>query len=68
MRRKMGNVEKSAEFALGLVFGIIPTLIFAIAAWQAARNGQKLIPVLLIGYVAWVISLLTVLGLRRWLG
>lgn len=63
-----GNIEKTTEFAFGIVLGIIPTLIFAIAAWQAARNGQKLVPVLIIGYLAWGISLLSLLGLRRWLG
>lgn len=62
-----GNIEATTEFAVGLIFGVIPTLIFALALWQAVRSGQKFIPILVIGYLAWGVSLLALLGLRRWL-
>ncbi len=55
------------RFTQSMVVGIIPTVIFAIAAWLAARAGWKLLPILGAGYAAWLATLLLLLALRRWL-
>jgi hypothetical protein len=56
------------KFTSGLVLGIIPTFAFAVAVWLASRAGFKLAPILVTGYAVWVVTLLTVLGLRRIIG
>jgi hypothetical protein len=62
--------EKSAveKFTSGLIVGIIPTFAFAIATWLATRAGLKLAPILFIGYAVWAVTLLAILGLRRFFG
>ena len=56
------------KFSSGLVLGIIPTFAFVVAVWLATRAGLKFAPIILIGYTAWMATLLTVLGLRRIFG
>lgn len=52
------------DFIEGLLIGIIPTVLFLIAAYIAARLGWSLIAVLLAGYAVWGVSLLLVLSIR----
>jgi hypothetical protein len=63
-----GERQAVTEFSLGLLLGGIPTLLFLIAIWLAARAGLKLGPLLFVGYGVWGLALLALLGLRRWLG
>lgn len=53
------------KFTQGLVLGILPTVVFALATWVGARLGFKLGALLALGYAAWGVSLLLLLGLRR---
>jgi hypothetical protein len=45
------------EFNRALLINIIPTLIFILVAWQAARAGWNLMTILLAGYIVWVIGI-----------
>ena len=63
-----GERRAVAEFSQGMLLGGISTLAFLIATWLAARAGLKLGPLLLVSYGVWGGVLLTMLGLRRWLG
>ncbi len=48
-----GNRKAMTEFNMGLLIGIVPTVLFVAAAWWAARAGWPLVPILGAGYVAW---------------
>jgi hypothetical protein len=63
-----GKQEIMESFTRNMAIGIVPTVIFAVAIWLAARAGLKLVPMLLTGYVAWAVTLLLVFGMRRLLG
>jgi len=63
-----GDQIAMEKFTSGLMVGIIPTFGFAIAVWLAARVGLRLVPILLVGYAVWGVTLITILGLRRFLG
>ena len=63
-----GDAAAMSEYTLGLLIGIIPTLIFIIVAWFLARAEWKLAPVIAVSYVAWGLALGSILGLRRLLG
>jgi hypothetical protein len=63
-----GDVNEVTDYTFGLLIGVIPTVIFIIAAWLTARAGYKLAPIIGVGYVAWIVSLGMILGLRRFLG
>jgi hypothetical protein len=47
---------------------VIPTLGFLVAVWLAARAGLRLGTILLMGYGAWAVILLLMVGVRRLLG
>ena len=53
------------KFTQGLVLGILPTVGFALATWVGARLGLKLGALLALGYTAWGVSLLLLLGIKR---
>ena len=63
-----GDQQQVEGFTQDLITGAIPTLGFTIALWLGARQGLKIIPLLLLSYVAWGIILLVVIGIRRLLG
>jgi hypothetical protein len=56
------------EFTRNLLIGVIPTLGFLVAVWLAARAGLRLWTILLMGYGAWAVILLLMVGVRRLLG
>lgn len=51
------------DFTSSMLRGIASTGVFVVVAWLAARAGWSLIPLLLIGYLAWGVSL----GLIFWI-
>lgn len=63
-----GDRESVGRFSLGMLFGIMPTFAFLVTAWLASRAGWKLAPTILLGYGAWAIGALILVGLRRVLG
>jgi hypothetical protein len=63
-----GDRETMKDFSVGLLTGIIPTIGFLLAAWLSSRAGLKLVPMLLVGYIAWGILLGVVIILRRLIG
>lgn len=63
-----GDRSSVESFTRSMVVGIIPTMAFALALWVGARAGFKLGAMLGLGYTTWLVTLLIVLGIRRWLG
>jgi hypothetical protein len=53
------------KFTQGLVLGILPTVVFALATWVGARLGLKLVALLALGYAAWGAALLVLLSVKR---
>lgn len=62
------NSAARVEFVQGLMYGILPTLLFLLVAWFAVRAGWQLAPTLAVGYIVWGVSLALLLVLRRMLG
>jgi hypothetical protein len=60
-----GDKGKMVEFSSGLLYGIIPTVIFIIATWYAARTGWSIVPIIAFGYSAWGVSLGIMLTARQ---
>ena len=52
-------------FAEGTIMGIFPTVLFLIIAWLVVRAGWSLVPTLIVGYLAWGVSLAALFMLRR---
>jgi hypothetical protein len=63
-----GDKAVVSEFSLNLILSIIPTVIFVIVIWLAARAGLKLVPILVVGYAVWALSSGVMILVRRWLG
>lgn len=63
-----GDPASVESFTRGMVVGIIPTMAFAVALWLGARAGIKLGGLIGLGYSSWLVTLVVVLGIRRWLG
>jgi hypothetical protein len=63
-----GDKAAVVQFTQSLVFGIIPTVAFAVAAWLAARAGLKLGAIIVVGYATWGVVLLVVMSIKRALG
>lgn len=63
-----GNREETAEFSVGMLLGVVPTLAFLVAVWLAARAGVKLVPMIVIGYATWAIGLVLLIGAKRLFG
>jgi len=63
-----GDRETMKDFSASLLMGIVPTIGFLIAAWLSSRSGLKLVPMLLVGYIAWSLLLGAVIMLRRLIG
>ncbi len=51
------------EFTSSMLRGIVSTVVFLLVAWLSARAGWSLLPMLLVSYLAWAVSL----GLIFWL-
>ena len=56
-----------ATFTEGMLIGIFPTAVFLAVAWVVVRAGWSLVPILAVGYLAWGVSLVALLMLRRML-
>lgn len=56
------------SFMDGMLWGILPTVVFVIAAWLAVRAGWKVGPTILVGYAAWAAAVAVFFGVRRWIG
>lgn len=52
-------------FTRSLLLNMIPTMLFVIITWQAARAGWKVLPMILVGYAGWGISLGLLMLLRQ---
>ena len=63
-----GDREVMATFTQALFVNIWPTILFIIVTWIAARAGWSLIPMLIVGYVAWGIGLGMIYLLRTFFG
>ena len=63
-----GQPAALADFTMGLLVGIVPTLGFLVTAWLTARASWTLWPTLLAGYLTWAISLGALLLVRKGLG
>jgi len=60
-----GDRAAMTDFSRGMLFGVVPTLGFLVVVWLAARAGYKLLPILGLGYGAWVVGLIILIGLKR---
>jgi hypothetical protein len=63
-----GDRAATAQFSLGMLVGVVPTVGFLAAVWLAARAGMKLVPMILVGYVAWIGGLVVLAGVRHFWG
>ena len=63
-----GDRSTVSQFVLGMLFGIMPTVGFIATTWMTVRAGVKLVPTIVLGYVAWAIGAAILIGLRRTLG
>jgi hypothetical protein len=64
---EQGDKAQMTEFSSGLLIGIIPTVIFIIATWYAARTGWAIVPIIAFGYMAWGLALGVMLTARQFL-
>ena len=60
--------EEMEYFTRSLFLNMLPTMLFVIISWQAARAGWKLIPMIVAGYVGWGLGLGLLMLLRRAIG
>ena len=63
-----GNKNEITRFNQSVLISLIPTFLFALAAWIAARNGMKIGWILLSGYASWAVGAGAVYLLRQTLG
>lgn len=63
-----GDGDTMAQFSVGLLIGIIPTIGFLVVAWFSARAGLKLLPLLGVSFTVWGVILGFILLLRRIIG
>ena len=47
------------------MLGILPTLRFLLTFWQAFRANVRLASALMLGYIAWGVGALILIGLKR---
>jgi len=63
-----GDKAAVTQFTQSLALSLIPTLLFAITIWLAARSGLKLVPIIASGYVVWAAGAGLLVILRKYLG
>jgi hypothetical protein len=63
-----GEAQAVSEFSFNMLIGILPTLVFLLFAWIAARAGWRLGSILLTGYAAWGVGLLILITIKRLIG
>lgn len=59
------NREEVEYFTRSLFLNMLPTMLFVIITWQAARAGWKLLPMIAAGYAGWGIALGLLMLIRR---
>ncbi len=62
------SATQMEPFARSLMFNIMPTILFLIITWLAAKAGWGIVPMLAAGYVGWAVGLGLVLILRQLTG
>lgn len=62
---KGDDPEAVSDFIGAMIMGLIPTFLFVVVAWLAARAGWKLGPTLVAGYITWGVVLGIMLGARQ---
>lgn len=60
-----GDRASVVQFVEALTLSSIPFMIFLVGAWWAARQGWRIMPIMLAGYGSWAMSLALILGLRE---
>lgn len=63
-----GKQSEVIKFNKSVAFSLIPTFLFAVAAWLAAKAGMKLGGMLISGYAVWAIGAGALYLLRQYLG
>ncbi|HKZ43977.1 MAG TPA: hypothetical protein VJZ78_02955 [Anaerolineales bacterium] len=63
-----GDKLVMSTFTQNMIFGMIPTTFFVIAAWICSRAGLRLLPTIGIGYFVWGVSSWLLILIRRALG
>ena len=63
-----GNQNDISQFSLSVAYALIPTFLFAVAAWLASRSGMKLGGILLSGYGTWAVIAGVIFFFRKFLG
>ncbi len=63
-----GEQTAVSQFSLGLLLGILPTVVFLAVVWLGSRQGLRLAPLLLLGYAAWAAAASLLFGIRKGLG
>lgn len=62
------SATQMEPFARSLMFNILPTIVFLVIAWLAAKAGWGIVPILVAGYAGWGVGLGLVLIVRQMLG
>ena len=52
-----GGAGVTADFTRMVLFGLIPTALFAVACWFGFRQGWSLMVVLAVGYGVWLVAM-----------
>jgi len=60
-----GSKEAMTEFTASMLWGVVPMLVFLVIVWLTARAGLKLGPMLGIGYGAWAVGVVILVGLKK---
>lgn len=57
--------EEMEQFTRSLFLNMLPTMLFVVIIWQAARAGWTLLPMITAGYAGWGIGLGLLLLIRQ---
>ncbi|MFN2216868.1 MAG: hypothetical protein ACK2TS_07990 [Anaerolineales bacterium] len=63
-----GDKLVMSSFTQNMIYGMIPTFLFVVAAWISSRAGLKLLPTIGIGYTVWGLSSWLIILVRRAIG
>ena len=63
-----GDASSVAEFSLGMLIAIIPTMCFILTVWLASRAQIKILPTLVLGYAVWGIGVALIFSIRKFIG
>jgi sugar phosphate permease len=60
-----GESTAVSELSYNMFLGVLPTLVFLLVAWLAARAGWRLGSIIITGYAAWGVGLLILITVKR---